>query len=43
MGELRVTGSMPFEQVVPLKGLKVVPKRATIGYLDDVLGNIENR
>jgi hypothetical protein len=43
LGAARISGNNTLEQHVPIKGLKEQPKRATIAYYDDVLGNIENR
>ena len=43
LGSARMKGNQVVEQHVPLKGVKDKPKRATIAYFDDVLGNIESK
>lgn len=43
LGTVPVMGAKPFEQEVPLKGVKEKPRRAMIGYYDDLLGNVENK
>jgi len=43
LGSVRVKGSQPFEQELPIPGLKEKPKRAMICYLDDVLGEVDNK
>jgi len=37
LGRVRLAGNNSFEQKVPLRGLKVKPKRAMVNYYDDVL------
>ncbi len=39
LGRARLTGNNSFEQKIPLKGLKVKPKRAMVNYYDDVLAS----
>ena len=43
LGKAHMKGTQTVEQHVPLKGLQEKPKRATVAYFDDVLGNVENR
>ncbi len=43
LGSARMFGNSTIDQHVPLKGLKVKPKRAVIAYYDDVLGNVESK
>jgi peptidase M1-like protein len=43
LGSAQLSGPNTLEQHVPLKGLKEKPKRALLGYYDDLLANIENR
>jgi hypothetical protein len=37
LGRARLTGNSTFEQKIPLKGMKEMPRRALINYYDDVL------
>jgi aminopeptidase N len=37
LGRARLIGNSTFEQKVPLKGMKEMPRRALINYYDDVL------
>ena len=39
LGRARLNGSTSIEQKIPLKGLKVKPRRAVINYYDDVLAS----
>jgi peptidase M1-like protein len=39
LGRAPLTGNTPFEQKIPLKGLKAKPRRAVINYYDDVLAS----
>jgi len=39
LGRVRLIGNNYFEQKVPLKGLKIRPKRAVVNYFDDVLAS----
>ena len=39
LGRARLTGNSTFEQKIPLKGLKDIPRRALINYYDDVLAS----
>ncbi len=39
LGRARLTGNNSIEQKVPLKGLKVKPRRAVLNYYDDVLAS----
>jgi aminopeptidase N len=39
LGRVRITGSKTLEQKIPLRGLKVKPKRLVLNYYDDVLAS----
>jgi len=39
LGRARMSGNSPFEQKIPLRGLKEKPRRAIINYYDDVLAS----
>jgi hypothetical protein len=39
LGRARLTGNNSFDQKIPLKGLKDMPRRAVINYYDDVLAS----
>jgi hypothetical protein len=39
LGRARLTGNSSFEQKIPLKGVKDMPRRAVINYYDDVLAS----
>lgn len=39
LGRARLTGNSSFEQKIPLKGMKDMPRRAIINYYDDVLAS----
>jgi len=39
MGRARITGNSSLEQKVPLRGVKVRPRRAMVNYYDDVLAS----
>ena len=39
LGRARLTGNNTFEQKIPLKGMKDMPRRAVINYYDDVLAS----
>jgi aminopeptidase N len=39
LGRAHMSGHTPFQQKVPLKGVKTAPKRAVINYYDDVLAS----
>ncbi|MGA8869119.1 MAG: M1 family aminopeptidase [Candidatus Sulfotelmatobacter sp.] len=39
LGRARLLGNSTFEQKIPLKGLKDIPRRALINYYDDVLAS----
>jgi aminopeptidase N len=39
LGRMRLVGNASLEQKIPLKGLKVKPKRALLNYYDDVLAS----
>jgi len=39
LGRARITGNNTFDQKIPLKGMKDMPRRAVINYYDDVLAS----
>ncbi len=39
LGRVRITGSKTLEQKIPLRGLKVKPRRLVLNYYDDVLAS----
>jgi len=39
MGRARITGNSSLEQKVPLRGVKVRPRRVMVNYYDDVLAS----
>ncbi|HEY6271243.1 MAG TPA: hypothetical protein VIX19_04515, partial [Terriglobales bacterium] len=43
LGRVRLKGEDTLTRHVSLGGVKQKPKKAMIGYLDDVLGNLENK
>jgi hypothetical protein len=39
LARAKMSGNSSFEQKLPLKGLKVKPRRAVVSYYDDVLAS----
>jgi hypothetical protein len=39
LGRARISGNASIDQKIPLKGLKVKPRRAVLNYYDDVLAS----
>jgi hypothetical protein len=39
LGRARLAGNSSIEQKIPLRGLKVKPRRAVLSYYDDVLAS----